>query len=68
MTGSSLGGYKLQHLDFNGTHTHTVSGATAAASGSTANSSAFNSGATGSGSSFTNLPPYLAVYMWKRTA
>lgn len=68
MNGSSASGYKYQHLDFNGTHAHTVSGATAAASGSTANSTAFNSGATGSGSSFTNLPPYLAVYMWKRTA
>lgn len=68
MNGTSASGYKYQHLDFNGTHTHTVSGATAAASGSTANSTAFNSGATGSGSSFTNLPPYLAVYMWKRTA
>lgn len=26
------------------------------------------SGSTGSGSSFSILPPYLAVYMWKRTA
>jgi len=54
-----------------------------AASGSTANSSAFNTGnnsanhthdisgttgSTGSATSFTNLPPYLAVYMWKRIA
>lgn len=54
-----------------------------AASGSTANSSAFNTGnnsanhthsvsgttgSTGSATSFTNLPPYLSVYIWKRTA
>lgn len=64
-------------------HKHSVSGTTGAASGSTANSSAFNSGSnsanhthsvsgdtgsTGSATSFTNLPPYLAVYIWKRTA
>ena len=47
-----------------------------AASGNTANSAAFNSGtAGGSGAhnhgntgSGSNLPPYLAVYMWKRVA
>lgn len=36
-----------------GSHTHSVSG---------------TSGNTGSGSSFSILPPYVAVYMWKRTA
>ena len=48
---------------------------TGGASGSTANSSAFNTGAasgntgaTGSGSAFNIMPPYLSVYMWKRTA
>ena len=47
-----------------------------AASGNTANSAAFDSGTAGSGGahnhgntgSSTNLPPYLAVYMWKRVA
>lgn len=41
-------------------HGHTISG-------STANSTETDSGTTGSGESFTNLPPYLSVYMWKRT-
>lgn len=39
----------------NGAHSHTIT-----VTG--ANSS------VGSGASFSNLPPYLAVYMWKRTA
>jgi microcystin-dependent protein len=37
----------------NDTHDHTVSGTT---------------GATGSGTAFSILPPYLAVYIWRRTA
>lgn len=46
-----------------------------AASGSTANSTAFDSGAasgntatTGSGTALDIMPPYLSVYIWKRTA
>lgn len=38
------------------------------ASGSTANSTAFDSGATGSGTAFSIVPPFLSVYIWKRTA
>ncbi len=45
------------------------------ASGNTANSTAFNSGAAsgntanaGGGKSHTNMPPYITVYVWKRTA
>ena len=34
----------------------------------TANSTAFNSGSTGSGTAYNNMPPYLAVYVWKRVA
>ena len=60
-------------------HSHTVnftSTNTGAASGNTANSAAFNSGSAGGGKahshgdtgSASNLPPYLAVYMWKRVA
>ena len=49
-----------------GAHTHSVTVAskpafnTAAASG--------NTGSTGSGTAISMMPPYLAVYMWKRTA
>lgn len=31
-------------------------------------SHAFTTSTVGSGAAFSNLPPYLAVYMWKRTA
>ena len=62
-------------------HTHWVSGNTGGISANhthsitTGNNSANHNhsvsgttGSTGSGTSFTNLPPYLSVYIWKRTA
>jgi hypothetical protein len=41
------------NTDSAGSHSHSVSG---------------TSGSTGSGSSFSIVPPYYAVYMWRRTA
>lgn len=39
-----------------GGHSHTISGTSS------------TTGAKGSGTAFSNMPPYLTVYMWKRTA
>ena len=52
-------------------HTHSVTttaNTSGAASGNTANSTAFNTGAKGGGGAHENMPPYLAVYIWKRVA
>ena len=46
-----------------GAHTHSVAIAAAGA-----HTHAITIGKTGSGAAFSILPPYIAVYMWKRTA
>lgn len=59
-----------------GAHTHTISGATAAASGNTGAASGNTANAGGGGSHTHTLgehthtiePPYVQVYMWKRTS
>ncbi|MCQ2499750.1 MAG: hypothetical protein MJ117_00215 [Lachnospiraceae bacterium] len=47
---------------------HTHSGTTAAAAPTTNEEGAVNTGAAGGGTSHNNMPPYLSVYVWKRTA
>ena len=49
-----------------GAHTHGVTVASKPAFATTGASG--NTGNTGSGTAFSLMPPYLAVYMWKRTA
>ena len=41
-----------------GDHSHSVSGTTGGASGNTT--------ATGSGTAFSNMPPYIGKYCWER--
>lgn len=43
-----------------GAHTHTISGTTVGASGNTTE--------TGSGTAFSNMPPYVVKYCWERSA
>ena len=49
-------------------HTHGVSGTTGGASAGHTHNFSGNTGNAGSGSAHNNMPPYLCVYMWKRTA
>ena len=49
-------------------HTHSVSGTTGSGGASHTHSVSGTSGSTGGGGSHENMPPYLAVYIWKRTA
>lgn len=49
-------------------HTHGVSGTTGGASAGHTHKFSGNTGNAGSGSAHNNMPPYLCVYMWKRTA
>ncbi|MDD3341461.1 MAG: hypothetical protein PHN72_04680 [Bacilli bacterium] len=53
-----------------GNHTHTFSGTTSSAGNHshTVATTASTTGATGSASAFSNLQPYITVYMWRRTA
>ena len=50
-----------------GAHTHTVSG-TAASAGSHNHTYSGTTASTGSSGAGANMPPYLTVYVWKRTA
>ena len=49
-------------------HTHGVSGTTGGASAGHTHNFSGNTRNAGSGSAHNNMPPYLCVYMWKRTA
>ena len=62
---TSTNGNHSHSLSINsaGAHTHSVAIAAAGA-----HTHAITIGKTGSGAAFSILPPYIAVYMWRRTA
>lgn len=56
---------------YNGSHSHSFSiagGTTGGISGDHTHSVSGTTGSTGSGTAFSIVPPYYAVYMWRRTA
>lgn len=56
---------------YNGSHSHSFSiaqGTTGGISGDHTHSVSGNTGSQGSGTAFSIVPPYYAVYMWRRTA
>ena len=73
-SGDSSGSSTVSRITMNISHTHSVSGTTGAASGSTASATptftgdAGTTGSNGSGTSFSILPPYVVKYCFERTA
>lgn len=58
---------KVRNTSSAGAHTHSVSG-TAASNGAHTHSVSGTAASTGVSAAGKNMPPYLTVYMWKRTA